>query len=106
MSVGIHAFGGYVPRLRLQRGVVVDANAWVRDLVTGVCANPDCDAVESQDDYPFSEMTATLNSHTADRLTYCRIHPRTMAWCSSTRVVARCRVALGNDSEATSPYSV
>ena len=31
MSVGIHAFGGYVPRLRLQRGVVADANAWVRD---------------------------------------------------------------------------
>ena len=36
-----------------------------------VCANPDCNAVESQDDHPFSEMTATLNSHTADRLTYC-----------------------------------
>jgi len=34
------------------------------------CANPDCNAVESQDDYPFSERTATLNSHTADRLTY------------------------------------
>ena len=38
---------------------------------SNVCANPDCNAVESQDDYPFSEMTATLNSHTADRLTYC-----------------------------------
>ena len=38
---------------------------------SNVCANPECNAVESQDDYPFSEMTATLNSHTADRLTYC-----------------------------------
>ena len=38
---------------------------------SNVCANPDCGAVESQDDYPFSERTATLNSHTADRLTYC-----------------------------------
>ena len=36
-----------------------------------VCANPDCHAVDSQDDYPFAERTATLNSHTADRLTYC-----------------------------------
>ena len=35
-----------------------------------VCANPECNAVESQDDYRFSERTATLNSHTADRLTY------------------------------------
>ena len=35
-----------------------------------VCANPDCHAVDSQDDHPFSEMTASLNSYTADRLTY------------------------------------
>ena len=35
-----------------------------------VCANPDCHAVESQDDYPFADRTATLNTHTADRLTY------------------------------------
>ena len=56
---------------------------------SNVCANPTCNAVDSQDDYPFSERTATLNSHTADRLTYSPIHPRTTAWCSSTRVVAR-----------------
>ena len=37
---------------------------------SNVCANPTCNAVDSQDDYPFSERTATLNSHTADRLTY------------------------------------
>ena len=28
MSAGILAFGGYVPRLRLQRRVIADANAW------------------------------------------------------------------------------
>ena len=28
MSVGIHAFGGYVPMLRLQRRVIAEANAW------------------------------------------------------------------------------
>ncbi|MDP6580823.1 MAG: 3-oxoacyl-[acyl-carrier-protein] synthase III C-terminal domain-containing protein [Vicinamibacterales bacterium] len=38
---------------------------------SNVCANPDCDGVDGQDDHPFSEMTATLNSYTADRLTYC-----------------------------------
>jgi uncharacterized OB-fold protein len=38
---------------------------------SNVCAKPDCDAVDGQDDHPFSEMTATLNSYTADRLTYC-----------------------------------
>ena len=38
---------------------------------SNVCANPDCDAVDTQDDHPFSEMRATLNSSTADRLTYC-----------------------------------
>ena len=37
---------------------------------SNVCANPTCNAVDSQDDYPFSERTARLNSHTADRLTY------------------------------------
>ena len=37
---------------------------------SNVCANPTFNAVDSQDDYPFSERTATLNSHTADRLTY------------------------------------
>ena len=29
MNVGIHAFGGYVPRLRLQRRVIAQANAWL-----------------------------------------------------------------------------
>ena len=38
---------------------------------TGVCANPECDGVDSQDDYPFAELAARLNSYTADRLTYC-----------------------------------
>ncbi len=28
MSAGIHAFGGYVPRLRLQRRVIAEANTW------------------------------------------------------------------------------
>ena len=28
MSAGIHAFGGYVPRLRLQRRAIAEANAW------------------------------------------------------------------------------
>ena len=28
MSAGIHAFGGYVPRLRLDRGAIAKANAW------------------------------------------------------------------------------
>ena len=27
-SVGIHAFGGYVPRLRLARSAIAEANAW------------------------------------------------------------------------------
>ena len=51
MSVGIHAFGGYVPRLRLQRGVVADANAWFTPGLTGLgkgersIANWDEDAV-------------------------------------------------------------
>ena len=28
MTVGVHAFGGYVPRRRLQRRVIAEANAW------------------------------------------------------------------------------
>ena len=28
MTVGIHAFGGYVPRLRLARSAIAEANAW------------------------------------------------------------------------------
>ncbi|MEE2635719.1 MAG: 3-oxoacyl-[acyl-carrier-protein] synthase III C-terminal domain-containing protein [Acidobacteriota bacterium] len=38
---------------------------------SGVCVNPDCHAVDSQDDHPFSEQGGRLNSFTADRLTYC-----------------------------------
>ncbi len=51
MSVGIHAFGGYVPRLRLQRGVIADINAWFNPGLTGLgtgersIANWDEDAV-------------------------------------------------------------
>ena len=51
MSVGIHAFGGYVPRLRLQRGVIAEANAWFNPGLKGLgkgersIANWDEDAV-------------------------------------------------------------
>jgi len=37
---------------------------------TNVCANPNCGAVNSQEDQPFSEMPAKLNSFTADSLTF------------------------------------
>jgi hydroxymethylglutaryl-CoA synthase len=37
---------------------------------TNVCVNPNCGAVDSQDDHPFSGAKARLNSFTADRLTY------------------------------------
>ena len=37
---------------------------------TNVCVNPNCGAVDSQDDHPFSSARAKLNSFTADRLTY------------------------------------
>ena len=37
---------------------------------SNVCVNPNCHAADTQADYPFSEMRATIRSHTADRLTY------------------------------------
>ena len=51
MSVGIHACGGYVPRARLQRRVVAEANAWFAPGLRGIgrgersIANWDEDAV-------------------------------------------------------------
>lgn len=37
---------------------------------SNICVNENCGRIDSQDDYPFAERTATLNSYTADRLTY------------------------------------
>jgi hydroxymethylglutaryl-CoA synthase len=37
---------------------------------TGICVNPNCNAVDTQDDHPFSGASAKVNSFTADRLTY------------------------------------
>ena len=37
---------------------------------SNVCVNPNCHAPDTQEDHPFSEMRATMRSHTADRLTY------------------------------------
>ncbi|HOM11880.1 MAG TPA: OB-fold domain-containing protein [Rubrivivax sp.] len=34
------------------------------------CVNPECNALDSQDDYAFSERSGTLMSYTADALTY------------------------------------
>lgn len=34
------------------------------------CVNPECNALESQDDYPFSNKTATVATWTADNLTF------------------------------------
>ena len=34
------------------------------------CVNPECNALDSQDDYAFSERSGTLMSYTADSLTY------------------------------------
>ena len=35
-GAGIHAFGGYVPRLRLQRRVIAEANAWFNPALMGL----------------------------------------------------------------------
>jgi hydroxymethylglutaryl-CoA synthase len=35
------------------------------------CVNPNCKALDSQDDEPFAERRATVMSYTADQLTYC-----------------------------------
>ena len=37
---------------------------------TNVCVNGECGAIDSQDDYPFADRPARVNSFTADRLTY------------------------------------
>ncbi len=37
---------------------------------SNICVNPDCDAVGTQEDHPFAEKLAVVNSFTADRLTY------------------------------------
>lgn len=37
---------------------------------TRVCVNPNCNAIDSQVDEPFSGKTGKINSYTADRLTY------------------------------------
>lgn len=37
---------------------------------TRVCVNPDCGAIDSQTPHRFAETPATINSFTADRLTY------------------------------------
>jgi len=37
---------------------------------SNVCVNPDCNAFHTQADHPFADMSATVNSHTADQLTY------------------------------------
>ena len=34
------------------------------------CVNPNCNAFHSQDDHPFADMPAKVQSYTADRLTY------------------------------------
>jgi 3-hydroxy-3-methylglutaryl CoA synthase len=35
-----------------------------------VCVNPNCNAFHSQDDHPFADTSAKVQSYTADRLTY------------------------------------
>ncbi|KAB2913066.1 MAG: 3-hydroxy-3-methylglutaryl CoA synthase [Hyphomicrobiaceae bacterium] len=37
---------------------------------TDVCVNPNCNAMHTQEPYPFAEMGARIKSYTADRLTY------------------------------------
>jgi len=36
MTVGIHAYGGYVPKTRLQRGAIAAANAWFNPALKGL----------------------------------------------------------------------
>lgn len=38
--------------------------------ISRICANPKCNAVDTQEPHPFSEKTGRVNSFTADRLTY------------------------------------
>jgi hydroxymethylglutaryl-CoA synthase len=37
---------------------------------SNVCVNPNCNAFHTQDDHPFADMPARVQSYTADRLTY------------------------------------
>jgi len=37
---------------------------------TRICVNPDCNAVDTQENEPFADKLGTVNSYTADRLTY------------------------------------
>jgi len=37
---------------------------------TRICVNPNCNAVDTQESEPFAEKTGTIQSYTADRLTY------------------------------------
>ena len=48
------------------------------------CVNPECNALDSQDDYPFAERSGKVMSYTADSLTYTPDHPPTSAWWLST----------------------
>jgi 3-hydroxy-3-methylglutaryl CoA synthase len=38
--------------------------------ISRICANPNCNAVDSEEPHPFAEKTGRVNSFTADRLTY------------------------------------
>ena len=38
--------------------------------ISRICANPNCNALDTQDPHPFAEKTGRVNSFTADRLTY------------------------------------
>ncbi len=37
---------------------------------SNICVNENCGSINTQEDHPFAEKTATLNSYTADRLTF------------------------------------
>ena len=37
---------------------------------TDICVNPNCNALHTQEPYPFAEMAGRIKSYTADRLTY------------------------------------
>jgi 3-hydroxy-3-methylglutaryl CoA synthase len=37
---------------------------------TDICVNPNCNAIHTQEPYPFAEMGGRIKSYTADRLTY------------------------------------
>jgi uncharacterized OB-fold protein len=37
---------------------------------SAICVNPNCNALDTQEPYPFAETTGRINSYTSDRLTY------------------------------------